>query len=312
MKRQVQRGCRAGQAGHHLRVLVGGVVVPGGVDQLAGRHGGLDRVREAGELPLPVPVPPQAAARDRAVGRVQGGEERGGPVPLLVVGRRRAPARLHGQPGPGAVEGLDPRLPVDRGHDRVRRRGGAEADDVAQLGGARRVPGQLEGPHPVRPELARAPDPPHRAGAGPGRRGRGARGPGGRPVPRGGSVGVSAATRSIVAGGRGGTRGGRVWSRGSPGTPSRMNRSCQRRTHGLDVPVRRAIRPSPGRPRWPGRSRPAGRAFAGCSGPPPPPPDGHGRRRALTSTLIPSRTPGRRGRARPSGTFRPTRASRPC
>src|SRR3954447_19904794 len=57
----------------------------------------------------------------------------------------------------------------------------------------------------------------------------------------GGSVGVRATTRSIVAWDKGGTRGGRVLARRSPATPSRMNRSCQRQTHGLDLPVRRTI-----------------------------------------------------------------------
>ena len=32
-----------------------------------------------------------------------------------------------------------------------------------------------------------------------------------------------------------------VLSRSSPATPSRMKRSCQRQTHGLDLPVRRMI-----------------------------------------------------------------------
>jgi hypothetical protein len=55
----------------------------------------------------------------------------------------------------------------------------------------------------------------------------------------GGSVAVSATTRSIVAWARGAMREGRVLSRSSPATPSLMNRSRQRRTHGLDLPARR-------------------------------------------------------------------------
>src|SRR4029453_12707164 len=67
---------------------------------------------------------------------------------------------------------------------------------------------------------------------------------------RGGSVAVNATTRSIVACARGGMRGGRVLSRSKPGTPSLMNRSCQRRTHGLLLPARRitpAVPPPRGR-----------------------------------------------------------------
>src|SRR5438105_4285131 len=51
----------------------------------------------------------------------------------------------------------------------VRRRVQVEPDDVPQLGDELRVVGQLEGAHPVRPELVRAPDPQHRAGADPDR-----------------------------------------------------------------------------------------------------------------------------------------------
>ena len=61
----------------------------------------------------------------------------------------------------------------------------------------------------------------------------------------GGSAAVSSTTRSIVACARGGMRDGRVLSRSSPATPSRMNRSCQRQTHGFDLPVRRMISPVP-------------------------------------------------------------------
>ncbi len=63
----------------------------------------------------------------------------------------------------------------------------------------------------------------------------------------GGLVVVSSTTRSITACGSGGMREGRVLSRRSPSTPSAMNRSCQRQTHGLDTPTRRMIAfvPSP-------------------------------------------------------------------
>ena len=57
----------------------------------------------------------------------------------------------------------------------------------------------------------------------------------------GGSANVSATTRSISAGGNGGKPGFRVFSRNRPATPSRMNRSCQRQTHGFETPARRII-----------------------------------------------------------------------
>jgi hypothetical protein len=57
----------------------------------------------------------------------------------------------------------------------------------------------------------------------------------------GGSVWVSATTRSATAGGSGAIRDGRVLSRNSPSTPSCMNRSCQRHRQVLLLPVRRMI-----------------------------------------------------------------------
>ena len=57
----------------------------------------------------------------------------------------------------------------------------------------------------------------------------------------GGSARVSSTTRSIRAEGKGGRPGLRVLSRNSPATPSRINRSCQRHTHGFETPARRII-----------------------------------------------------------------------
>jgi hypothetical protein len=107
-----------------------------------------------------------------------------------------------------------------------------------------------------------------------------------------GSEAVSSITRSIVACGRGGRRAGRVLSRSSPGTPSRMNRACQRQTHGFDLPVRRMISavPHPSavakmilarQTCFCGLLRSATTASR------------RARSAALTSTLIPSRIPGR-------------------
>src|SRR4051794_886317 len=106
----------------------------------------------------------------------------------------------------------------------------------------------------------------------------------------GGSVAVSATTRSIAACARGGMREGRVLSRSSPATPSAANRSCQRRTHRLLLPAPRLIAagaspapPPAGAPPRPRRAPPfplAGRARdRGGAGPPrrdqddPRPPD---------------------------------------
>ena len=114
-----------------------------------------------------------------------------------------------------------------------------QADHVAQLGRERRIGGQLEAPYPVRLETVRRPDPLHRAQRYAADRRHGAAGPMGRLA--GGSPSVSATTRSTATGGKGGRPGLRVLSRTSPATPSRMNRSCQRQTQGLDTLARRMI-----------------------------------------------------------------------
>jgi hypothetical protein len=116
----------------------------------------------------------------------------------------------------------------------------------------------------------------------------------------GGSVGVSSTTRSIVACAKGGTRDGLDLSRKSPGTPSRMNRACQRQTHGFDTPARRMIAfvPSPSavarmilarQTCFCGLFRSATTAAK------------RARSAALTSTLTPLRIPGRWACAQPSG-----------
>ena len=57
----------------------------------------------------------------------------------------------------------------------------------------------------------------------------------------GGSIRVGSTTRSITAGGNGGSPGFRVLSRSKPATPSRMNRCCQRHAQRFDTPARRKI-----------------------------------------------------------------------
>ena len=148
-RREVEGEARmAVEPGAHLRVLVGGVVVEDDVDGLAGRHLGLDGVEEADELLMAVAL--HVAADDGAVEHVEGGEQRGGAVALVVVRHGAGAALLHRQAGLGAVERLDLALLVDRQHDGVRRRIDIEPDDVAQLVDELRVVGELELPHAVR------------------------------------------------------------------------------------------------------------------------------------------------------------------
>jgi hypothetical protein len=149
------------EPGADLGMLVGGVVVEDGVDQFAGRHGALDGIEEADELLMPVPR--HALADDAAVEHVQRREQGRRAVSDVVVGHGAGPALLDRQPRLRPIERLDLRFLVDREHQAVRRRIEIEADHVAQLGGERRIGGQLEAPHPVRLEAMRRPDPLHRA-----------------------------------------------------------------------------------------------------------------------------------------------------
>ena len=227
VKWNVQRGWRSSHA-HNLWMLVGGVVVHDGMDQLACGHLGLDGIEEADELLVPMAL--HAAADHAALQHIEGGKQRGGAVPDVVVRHGAATPLLQRQPGLGAIERLDLALFVHRKHDGMSGRIDVKADDIAQLGGELRVVGQLELAHPVRLQAVRAPDALHRADA-----------DADAPWPSRPRSNASSrpAARLIVSGhdaladlrrASGGMRDGRVLSRSRPSTPPCMNRSCQRQT----------------------------------------------------------------------------------
>ncbi len=126
----------AGEPGAHLLVLVGGVVVQDGVDHLADRDSGFDRVQEADELL--VPVSPHVAADHGAVEDVEGGKQRGGAMALLVVGqqRRRGPASAAVPAGRDQAPGSSPGQALDLAssstgqHHGMGRRVDIEADHI--------------------------------------------------------------------------------------------------------------------------------------------------------------------------------------
>jgi hypothetical protein len=89
----------------HLGVLVTAAIVEDHVDHLAGRGLGLDGVQKPNELLVPVAL--HTAADHLAFEHVEGGEQCGRAVPLVVVSHGSAPARLHRQARLGAVERLD-------------------------------------------------------------------------------------------------------------------------------------------------------------------------------------------------------------
>lgn len=139
-----------------LRVLVGGVVVEDGVDDLAGRHDTLDGVEEFDELLMPMLG--HAAADDGAVEDIEGGEQGSRAVTLVVVRHGAALAGLQRQSGLSSVEGLDLALFVDRDDDGMSWRLHVEANDILDLGGKRRIVGPLEGPQPMRLEAMGLPN----------------------------------------------------------------------------------------------------------------------------------------------------------
>ncbi|MCE3249174.1 MAG: hypothetical protein K0R61_856 [Microvirga sp.] len=88
----------AGEPGQHLRLLVDGVVVEDDVDDLAGRDLCLNGVEEADDLLMPVAL--HAAPEHGAIEDVEGGEQGGGAVALVVNGSwsRRGPDLIHQLP----------------------------------------------------------------------------------------------------------------------------------------------------------------------------------------------------------------------
>ena len=122
----------ASEPGEHLRLLVGGVVVEDDMDDLAGRHVRFDGVEEADELLVPVAL--HAAAEHAPVEHVEGGEQGGGAVALVVVGHGAGAACFMGRPGWVRSSAWIWRLLVDRQHHGMGWRVDIEADDVLSLG----------------------------------------------------------------------------------------------------------------------------------------------------------------------------------
>ena len=140
--------------------LVARCVVHDDMDVEVGGHGALHLVEERAELARPMPL--HAAPDDRAGGGVEGGEQGGRAVALVIVAAPLRLARPHGQHRLGAVERLDLALLVDAEHQRAVRRVEIEADDVAHLVDELRVARQLEALDPVRLQAEGAPDTVHR------------------------------------------------------------------------------------------------------------------------------------------------------
>ena len=149
----------------NLGVFVSRVVVEDHMDALAGRNLALDLIEEANELLVAMAL--HVAPDHRAVEDVEGGEQRGRAVALVVVRHGAEPALLQRQPRLGSVERLDLALLVERQDDRMGWRVDVEADNITQLLDELRIVRELELPHSVRSQAVGAPDALDRAGANP-------------------------------------------------------------------------------------------------------------------------------------------------
>ena len=135
-------------------MFVGGVVVEDDMDQLASRDLALDGIEKADEFDVAVAL--HAAANYGAVEHAEGGEQRGGAVPLVIVRHGLAAPGLDRKSRLGAVECLDLALFVNRQHHCMSRRIEIEPDDVRELGGKAGIAGALEGAQPARPKSPRS------------------------------------------------------------------------------------------------------------------------------------------------------------
>ena len=136
--------------------FVGAVVVQDQVNVQFFRHMPFDGVEEVAELRRAVAL--LVLADDRATPGVEGGEEAGGAVALVVVGAPLRLAGAHGQQRRGSIEGLYLRLLVDTQNQRPVGRVQIQAHDVAHLVDEERIAAELEGLYPVRSERKDAPD----------------------------------------------------------------------------------------------------------------------------------------------------------
>src|SRR6516164_1839519 len=142
--------------------FVGGVVVEHQMDVEIGWHGLLDLRQEFAEFDRPVVL--VAAADDPTGGDVQGGEQRGCAVALVVMTAPRDLPRPQRQQRLSAVERLDLRLFVDTQHQGAVGWVEIKPNDVAHLVNKQRGGRQFEGFEAVRLQSEGPPDATHARG----------------------------------------------------------------------------------------------------------------------------------------------------
>src|SRR5580658_2394251 len=95
----------------NLGALVGAVVVENEMDVEFRRHLFFQLIQESDELLAAMAR--QATADDLAIQDIEGGEQGGGPVPLVVVCLAFRQSRPQGQDRSGSVQGLNLALFID-------------------------------------------------------------------------------------------------------------------------------------------------------------------------------------------------------
>ena len=128
-----------GQPVADQRGFVGGVIVPDQMHLEIRRHAGFDLIEALAALLCPVPR--ITRADDLAGGDVEGGEQRGGAMPGLVVAAPFRQARAHWKHWLAAIQCLDLRLLIHTEHQGVLGWGHRQPDDVTHLGNKIRIGG---------------------------------------------------------------------------------------------------------------------------------------------------------------------------
>lgn len=96
-----------------------------------------------------MPMASQTIADDRALQHIEGREQSGSAVALVVMGHRPAAPTLHGQARLAALQSLDLTFLVHAQHQRLVRRVEIQAHHIAQLLHEAFIAGELEGPGAV-------------------------------------------------------------------------------------------------------------------------------------------------------------------
>ena len=156
-RREMERPSRmTGQPFDDVGMLVGGVIVDDGVDELAGGDRPLHGVEEADEVLMAMLG--HAAPDHGSIEDIERREQRRRAIALVIVGHRPALAGLDRQARLGAVEGLDLALFVDGDDDGVHGRVHVEADDVFDLLREFGIVGAFERAQAMRLETMRVPE----------------------------------------------------------------------------------------------------------------------------------------------------------